>query len=291
MEKVEQDIFQECNNTPLTREECEESLSDLDLQQIKITAICGTTIEHKHKNLDNFSIFQKFNNNHHVVHVGVIIVLMTIYLGMTSVQKCLVGCVENTSITEQVQQDKTEMLNYLQQPEKLEKPQILERFLEYKDICKDLEIFTKILEQKQQEVKEGEDEEEKKAENNKKNNDFNTNKVLKDIDVNNDDKVEKDSSIEVEENSGWSGNGDCSKISRNAHKKSKYSIKTTNNKNGFNKYNKSAKIKYQKKELNLNKKSSTAEPIIYLFALVFIYLLLKAASDINQHYKSVSICT
>lgn len=35
------------------------------------------------------------------------------------------------------------------------------------------------------------------------------------------------------------------------------------------------------------KKSNTAEPIIYLFALVFIYLLLKAASDINQHYKSV----
>ncbi|XP_043066844.2 uncharacterized protein [Drosophila bipectinata] len=34
------------------------------------------------------------------------------------------------------------------------------------------------------------------------------------------------------------------------------------------------------------KKSNTAEPIIYLFALVFIYLLLKAASDINQHYKS-----
>lgn len=41
------------------------------------------------------------------------------------------------------------------------------------------------------------------------------------------------------------------------------------------------------------KKSNTAEPIIYLFALVFIYLLLKAASDINQHYKSVrysSLC-
>ncbi|KRF79248.1 uncharacterized protein [Drosophila virilis] len=35
-----------------------------------------------------------------------------------------------------------------------------------------------------------------------------------------------------------------------------------------------------------SKKSNTAEPIIYLFALVFIYLLLKAASDINQHYKT-----
>ncbi|XP_034477939.1 uncharacterized protein LOC117784338 isoform X2 [Drosophila innubila] len=37
---------------------------------------------------------------------------------------------------------------------------------------------------------------------------------------------------------------------------------------------------------DVSKKPNTAEPIIYLFALVFIYLLLKAASDINQHYKS-----
>ncbi|KAM8713539.1 hypothetical protein ACLKA7_013803 [Drosophila subpalustris] len=37
---------------------------------------------------------------------------------------------------------------------------------------------------------------------------------------------------------------------------------------------------------DITKKPNTAEPIIYLFALVFIYLLLKAASDINQHYKS-----
>nr|XP_017001821.2 uncharacterized protein LOC108060578 isoform X2 [Drosophila takahashii] len=40
------------------------------------------------------------------------------------------------------------------------------------------------------------------------------------------------------------------------------------------------------KKKEATKKSNTAEPIIYLFALVFIYLLLKAASDINQHYKS-----
>lgn len=38
---------------------------------------------------------------------------------------------------------------------------------------------------------------------------------------------------------------------------------------------------------DVSKKPNTAEPIIYLFALVFIYLLLKAASDINQHYKTV----
>lgn len=43
-------------------------------------------------------------------------------------------------------------------------------------------------------------------------------------------------------------------------------------------------VKTAKKDFS--KKTNTAEPIIYLFALVFIYLLLKAASDINQHYKS-----
>lgn len=41
------------------------------------------------------------------------------------------------------------------------------------------------------------------------------------------------------------------------------------------------------KKKDISKKPNTAEPIIYLFALVFIYLLLKAASDINQHYKTV----
>ncbi|XP_064536216.1 uncharacterized protein LOC135426831 isoform X5 [Drosophila montana] len=50
---------------------------------------------------------------------------------------------------------------------------------------------------------------------------------------------------------------------------------------------KSIKSKSQSTRKRENsKKSNTAEPIIYLFALVFIYLLLKAASDINQHYKT-----
>lgn len=56
--------------------------------------------------------------------------------------------------------------------------------------------------------------------------------------------------------------------------------------------NKSIKYKFpvntKKRHENKNK-NSTAEPIIYMFALVFIYLLLKAASDINQHYKTVNI--
>ncbi|XP_022225881.2 uncharacterized protein LOC111076388 isoform X2 [Drosophila obscura] len=45
-------------------------------------------------------------------------------------------------------------------------------------------------------------------------------------------------------------------------------------------------VESNRKKQEQPKKSNTAEPIIYLFALVFIYLLLKAASDINQHYKS-----
>ncbi|XP_026841335.1 uncharacterized protein LOC6590859 isoform X2 [Drosophila persimilis] len=45
-------------------------------------------------------------------------------------------------------------------------------------------------------------------------------------------------------------------------------------------------VESNRKKQEAPKKSNTAEPIIYLFALVFIYLLLKAASDINQHYKS-----
>ncbi|KAL9918827.1 uncharacterized protein ACN427_000967 isoform 1-T1 [Glossina fuscipes fuscipes] len=53
--------------------------------------------------------------------------------------------------------------------------------------------------------------------------------------------------------------------------------------------NKSTKYKFPvntKKRHESKNKNSTAEPIIYMFALVFIYLLLKAASDINQHYKT-----
>lgn len=50
-----------------------------------------------------------------------------------------------------------------------------------------------------------------------------------------------------------------------------------------------SKIGKSDKKKDISKKPNTAEPIIYLFALVFIYLLLKAASDINQHYKTVII--
>lgn len=56
-----------------------------------------------------------------------------------------------------------------------------------------------------------------------------------------------------------------------------------------NKFNK--KTLYRKKDLNKTpppKKGASTEPIIYLFVLVLLYLLLKAASDITQHYKEQS---
>ncbi|XP_043647322.1 uncharacterized protein LOC122616020 isoform X2 [Drosophila teissieri] len=56
--------------------------------------------------------------------------------------------------------------------------------------------------------------------------------------------------------------------------------------NGVSKQIRLTKSPEGHKKKEASKKSNTAEPIIYLFALVFIYLLLKAASDINQHYKS-----
>ncbi|XP_055904332.1 uncharacterized protein LOC129940112 [Eupeodes corollae] len=54
---------------------------------------------------------------------------------------------------------------------------------------------------------------------------------------------------------------------------------------------KQLKKTYRKKDLNKTpppKKGTSTEPIIYLFVLVLLYLLLKAASDITQHYKEQS---
>ncbi|KAH8384656.1 hypothetical protein KR093_004193, partial [Drosophila rubida] len=63
-------------------------------------------------------------------------------------------------------------------------------------------------------------------------------------------------------------------------------LKIAKNGNGLATSSRSSKTLAANRKKEVTKKSNTAEPIIYLFALVFIYLLLKAASDINQHYKS-----
>ncbi|XP_046866254.1 uncharacterized protein LOC6637916 isoform X3 [Drosophila willistoni] len=72
-------------------------------------------------------------------------------------------------------------------------------------------------------------------------------------------------------------NGDNLKTSAKTFSPLKSLKRNKNSKNGKH---------LETKKKDSTKKSNTAEPIIYLFALVFIYLLLKAASDINQHYKS-----
>lgn len=205
------------------------------------------------------------NNNHHVVPIGVLIVLVTIYLGMNGIQKSFVTCSENQVMDGLLRNTELEEQHIIY-TKNLKGSHILERLLEYKDICKDLEVFTK---------------------------DININNYTHDEE----DNVSSSNGVEKEITSSGSGSGsgsgECTKPYSKKHKKTKHLIKhSSNGKYGFNKYNKSTKAKHpktDKKDVSTNKKSSTAEPIIYLFALVFIYLLLKAASDINQHYKSVSL--
>ncbi|XP_013118055.1 uncharacterized protein LOC106095358 isoform X2 [Stomoxys calcitrans] len=160
-------------------------------------------------------------NNHHIVPIGLLIVFATIYLGMSSLPRCFVNCAEKNILR---------TTQTYPHPENIKGAQnVLDRLLEYKDICKDLAIFTKDINKTQHEE----------------------NKTVS----------QKQSLLDFAESSGdtvdgGSGRGDkCSKA--------------------YTKVNKFTKT--DKKD---------AEPIIYLFALVFIYLLLKAASDINQHYKS-----
>ncbi|XP_037941600.1 uncharacterized protein LOC119674529 [Teleopsis dalmanni] len=91
----------------------------------------------------------------------------------------------------------------------------------------------------------------------------------------------------------WKDNNNTT-LRRKAVTKAIKSSKNSNGKNGSTqKMKKSVKVKPitkkdQSKNEQKNQKSYAAEPIIYIFAIVFIYLLLKAASDINQHYKSQS---
>ncbi|XP_073814073.1 uncharacterized protein [Musca autumnalis] len=173
------------------------------------------------------------NNQQHIVPIGLLIVLVTIYLGLSGLQRCFVNCSENETIPKSAQ-------NLLYENNDIKDPQvILERLLEYKDICKDLEIFTKEINKTKQ------------------------NKVAE----------TKQTSLEIE-NSG-SGSGHASIADGSGEECTSSSKSYTKNAN-----------KHDKKDMNINKKNSSAEPIIYLFALVFIYLLIKAASDINQHYKS-----
>uniref|UniRef100_A0A1I8N308 Uncharacterized protein n=1 Tax=Musca domestica TaxID=7370 RepID=A0A1I8N308_MUSDO len=182
----------------------------------------------------------KNNNQQHIVPIGLLIVLLTIYLGLSGVQSCFANSSQNEDILKSLPN-----LMY-NQVEINERQLILERFLEYKDICRDLEIFTKEINRTKPKVPN------KSAEIRKKETTLKT------------------------EYRDYSGSGSGSRAVADG---SGDECATTKS------YTKNARH-HDKKDLNINKKNSSAEPIIYLFALVFIYLLLKAASDINQHYKS-----
>ncbi|XP_005191746.4 uncharacterized protein LOC101892249 isoform X2 [Musca domestica] len=184
--------------------------------------------------------FNENNNQQHIVPIGLLIVLLTIYLGLSGVQSCFANSSQNEDILKSLPN-----LMY-NQVEINERQLILERFLEYKDICRDLEIFTKEINRTKPKVPN------KSAEIRKKETTLKT------------------------EYRDYSGSGSGSRAVADG---SGDECATTKS------YTKNARH-HDKKDLNINKKNSSAEPIIYLFALVFIYLLLKAASDINQHYKS-----
>lgn len=285
LQKETNEVFEDCSNKEIKQEDFEENSPSFSHDH--------NQKEQQQQQFEEFNKYAKNNNNNHqrIVPLGIIIVLMTIYLGMSSIPKCLVSCVEDKH---QLEHKKNDILMDLYKTEYKENSLILNRLLEYKDICKDLEIFTKDKDQTLSNKESLSD-------------------MLNDIETLSDGSGDSedydneqqegstlaismdDSSASNEARASASGSGlHCLTELHAKNKKSKYSIKSTNHKNGFNKYNNSSKAKYNKnnnnnnkKEINLNKKNSTAEPIIYLFALVFIYLLLKAASDINQHYKYV----
>uniref|UniRef100_A0A034WQF2 Uncharacterized protein n=1 Tax=Bactrocera dorsalis TaxID=27457 RepID=A0A034WQF2_BACDO len=211
----------------------------------------------------------KNNNIRHVVPVGVLIVFFTLYLTTTAIQFKYVNYANpedeknsdfsNTLKGQEMQAEKT-----------TKRIKILEKLLEYKDLCTELEVFTKDLRwvneiiEKENQLKEIDTECLPTTEES----------VLISLDVENGENHHQKETKHREIVDLQHTNTDKSKIAPQINNKNAKNINSTaiNNNN--------------KKDQSTAKKSNTAEPIIYMFALVFIYLLLKAASDINQHYKS-----
>ncbi|EDW09636.2 uncharacterized protein LOC6579828 isoform X1 [Drosophila mojavensis] len=156
----------------------------------------------------------ELNNNHHVVPIGIIIVLCTVYLMIAGVQNNYNYYLKpGVAAVKLNQQNANDQLHHLLANGKEEQP-----------VCREVEVFNK--------------------------EEF----TLKEV------KQSKRQQL----------------VNIKRHKQQIKSIKSTG---------RQSKSELQRKK---DKKPNTAEPIIYLFALVFIYLLLKAASDINQHYKTQS---
>ncbi|XP_054737298.1 uncharacterized protein LOC129243897 [Anastrepha obliqua] len=229
----------------------------------------------------------KNNNIRHVVPVGVLIVLFTLYLTTATLQCNYVNreqeglrCKDDDTILQSQE---------LQALEAAKRVRILEKLLEYKDLCTELEVFTKDLRwtneiyDKLDSLKEFENEWEQSA---KGFLDMNSGSGTDGEEEQGNSNIEEigvepeDSQLAEEDNKSVRRNGQNWPHGAVALKKKK--VKSENNKNNHSIGNNPN----SKKDQPIAKKTNTAEPIIYLFALVFIYLLLKAASDINQHYKS-----
>uniref|UniRef100_A0A0A1XTF0 Uncharacterized protein n=1 Tax=Zeugodacus cucurbitae TaxID=28588 RepID=A0A0A1XTF0_ZEUCU len=233
----------------------------------------------------------KNNNIRHVVPVGVLIVLFTLYLTTTAIQFKYGNNAqpedERNSNLETTLKDQE-----MQGQETAKRIKILEKLLEYKDLCTELEVFTKDLRwvneiiEKENEMEETEGKESECEQITVEsttislggdNCQIHDQKELKyeekPTEIVQTQRTSRDKSNTVRQNGKRRSNKALAKNNQINNKNDKNNHSTTNNNNN-------------KKDHSVTKKSNTAEPIIYMFALVFIYLLLKAASDINQHYKS-----
>lgn len=237
---------------------------------------------------------KKNNNIRHVVPVGVLIVFFTLYLTATAIQFKYVNYVHPED-KRNSDFDNTSEDQEMQAQETTKRIKILEKLLEYKDLCTELEVFTKDLRWvneimgKENQLKEIDTEREQITEES----------VIMSFGVENgenyDQKESKHKEKPTEIIDSQSTNRDKSNIApQNEKRRSNKALAMKKNQidsENAKSNNSTASNNNNKKDQSTAKKSNTAEPIIYMFALVFIYLLLKAASDINQHYKSVSVRT
>ncbi|XP_039953559.1 uncharacterized protein LOC120770288 [Bactrocera tryoni] len=211
----------------------------------------------------------KNNNIRHVVPVCVLIVFFTLYLTTTAIQFKYLSY-GNPEDEKNSDFGNTLKDQEMQTEETTKRIKILEKLLEYKDLCTELEVFTKDLRwvneiiEKENQLKEIDTACEQITEES----------VLINLNVENGENHDQKESKHRDIVDLQHTNKDKSEIPPQIDDKNA----KNNNSTVINNNN--------KKDQSTAKKSNTAEPIIYMFALVFIYLLLKAASDINQHYKS-----
>lgn len=201
-------------------------------------------------------ILTKPQNQKYLVSLTVIIAFLILYLTNCSLKHVYE---RNLLKLKEIEESKNELLRNEQEKELKRRSKILETFLEHKDRCYDIQVFTK-----KEEIYE--------AEENGDEFDYDTESMEESLE-------EEIIKTEVE--------------NKKSHifdqKRARYKIPKFKKKTTLRKKDISKKSSSQPHQSQSKKNSSSSEPIIYLFALIFIYLLLKAASDISQHYKMVSV--